>query len=109
MYADWLDERGRTPEAFCWRWMAKKGKRPGRRLRYITSNRAVPGRFAWGWWVEGARDDPPLPDHAVLPPLLFHALPWTPWFRSHHYYATFPHAVAALREGLDALREVLGV
>ena len=28
MYADWLDERGRNTEAFCWRWMARKGKRP---------------------------------------------------------------------------------
>src|SRR3954447_1769609 len=89
VYADWLEEHGRSGEAFTWRWMARKGKRPGRRVRYITSNRVVPGRFGWGWWVEAAQDAPQPPAYAMRPPLLFHALPRTPWFRSHQYYATF--------------------
>ena len=109
VYADWLDEHGRGSEAFCWRWMARKGKRPGRRLHYVLSNRAVPARFGWGWWREGAADDPPPPAHAMLPRVLFHALPRTPWFRVYHYYATFPQAVGALGEALGVLREVLGV
>jgi uncharacterized protein (TIGR02996 family) len=40
VYADWLEERGRIPEAEAWRWIVTNGKRP-------EWNRY----YHWRWWL----------------------------------------------------------
>jgi uncharacterized protein (TIGR02996 family) len=41
--ADWLEEQGNERLAHAWRWMARRGYRPGKRVRRLA-------RIPWGWW-----------------------------------------------------------
>jgi uncharacterized protein (TIGR02996 family) len=104
VYADWLEEQGRSDEAFCQRWMAKHGKHPGDRSRPH-----IQARYSWGWWEEGMPDYPPVPRHATLPVAVFLALPKARYYVGHRYYPGRQEAEAALRKALTTLREMLSV
>jgi uncharacterized protein (TIGR02996 family) len=104
IYADWLEEQGRSDEAFCQRWMAKHGKHPGDRR-----GPRIQARYSWGWWPEGMPDYPRAPRHAQLPLLVFLALPKARYEVGHRYYPGRQEAEAALRKALAALREMLSV
>jgi uncharacterized protein (TIGR02996 family) len=43
VFADWLEENGRPDLAHAYRWMARRGFRPGQRLRPLA-------RKVWAWW-----------------------------------------------------------
>jgi uncharacterized protein (TIGR02996 family) len=43
VFADWLEEQGADELAHAWRWMARRGYRPGKRMRRLA-------RIPWGWW-----------------------------------------------------------
>jgi uncharacterized protein (TIGR02996 family) len=54
VFADWLEENGRPDLAHAYRWMARRGYRPGQRLRPLA-------RKPWAWWHPRSIDleDPP--------------------------------------------------
>jgi uncharacterized protein (TIGR02996 family) len=104
VYADWLEEQGRSDEAFCQRWMAKHHMHPGDR-----SGPRIQARYSWGWWPHGMADDPKAPKHATLPLLVYLALPKAHFYVGHRYYPGRKEAEAALRKALAALREMLSV
>jgi uncharacterized protein (TIGR02996 family) len=43
VFADWLEEAGRPYLAHAYRWMARRGYRPGYRQRPLA-------RKVWAWW-----------------------------------------------------------
>jgi uncharacterized protein (TIGR02996 family) len=104
VYADWLEEQGRSDEAFCQRWLVRHGKHPGNRSRP-----RIQARYSWAWWPEKTADDPDAPRHARLPQLLYLALPKASFFVSHRYYPSREAAETALRLALSTLRAVLAV
>jgi uncharacterized protein (TIGR02996 family) len=75
IFADWLDENGRPDLAYAYRWMARRGFRPGQRQRPLA-------RKPWAWWhprspeMEDPADRPDVQrcPHAVLPMPVFRAL-----------------------------------
>jgi uncharacterized protein (TIGR02996 family) len=106
IFADWLDEHGRSDLAYACRWMGYRGYRPGQRRRPRL-------RKPWAWWhdysVEYETDPADVADilrcpRARLPDLLFRAMTgaWTP----HDYHLTWPHAADALALGLKRLRDL---
>jgi uncharacterized protein (TIGR02996 family) len=107
IYADWLDEQGRTDLAFAYRWMAGRGYRPGQRRRQRA-------RMPWAWWHEYSLQEADiledLPDvrrcrQSRLPKLLFRA--GGAGYGWYSYHRTFPEAVAYLAAGLRRLRDIV--
>jgi uncharacterized protein (TIGR02996 family) len=120
VYADWLDEAGRSDEAFAHRWMARMGLGPGLRTYTGETYRSaaqVPARrpagpFRWGWWPEmepGSRTTIHCPAHAVLPRPVFFALSKVGFYTLHRYYPSEKEAVADLVRALAELRQALGL
>lgn len=115
IFADWLEEHGEPSAALCCRWMGRRGKHPAQRLRYpgersrltgqVKPGRAVPAAFRWAWYPsQGGSDVCPIPDHAILPHLLFRALPGhSP---DHAFYPVREMAVNDLRLALAWLLDV---
>jgi uncharacterized protein (TIGR02996 family) len=107
IFADWLDENGRPDLAHAYRWMARRGYRPGQRQRPLA-------RKPWAWWHPRSIDleDPPdRPDvqrcpHAVLPMPVFRALGGQEKFGAHAWFRTYADAARALGDALQWLREL---
>ncbi|HKI32040.1 MAG TPA: TIGR02996 domain-containing protein [Gemmataceae bacterium] len=106
IFADWLEERGRSDLAFACRWMGYRGYRPGERRRPRL-------RKPWAWWHEKSaeyeadlddRTDVARCPHARLPALLFQAM--TGRWLAHAYYLTWPEAANGLAAGLKRLRDL---
>lgn len=107
-YSDWLEEQGRSEQALPYRWMAARQKTPGHRLTH-PSGRAVNHNYSWAWycatkqtWVNVKR-----PPDAMLPRILFQALPEYAFSKDHCYYPSFAHAVMSLSRALHTLTDVV--
>jgi uncharacterized protein (TIGR02996 family) len=108
IFADWLEEQGREPQAHAWRWLARRGYRPARRTR---PNARIP----WAWWHTSSHDMEHAPEDrldlhrhpkARLPILVFRAMGSA---GSHIYCRSLAEAVERLAKGLQVLRDLTGL
>jgi uncharacterized protein (TIGR02996 family) len=105
IFADWLDENGQPDLGYAYRWMARRGFRPGDRVRPLV-------RKPWAWWhprsleLEDPAERPYVQrcPHAVLPMLVFRALGGAEKFGAHVWYQTYRECVGALADALRWLR-----
>lgn len=96
VFADWLDERGRTDLAFAMRWAAAR-----RRYPMVTPAK---GLASWSTLLKG-QHRPPYSDQ--LPRLVFEKLRDGVIYSHHRQYANVPRAFFVLADALAAIRAVI--
>jgi uncharacterized protein (TIGR02996 family) len=109
--ADWLEEQGADELAHAWRWIARRGYRPGKRTRPLA-------RIPWAWWHGTSHEMESHPwdladlrshPEARLPMLLFRAMGLRGTAGPHIYCRSLVDAVRRLAKGLQVLRELAGL
>lgn len=110
---DICEEHGCTDDARLYRWMLKNNKRPCHRLKYPDTQRKVPDKWSWAWYVADSLSYGTAPDYASLPRAVFVCLleveKWRTLSGELVYYASERLALYSLRHALARGVEVFSV
>ncbi len=105
VFADWLEEQGRSDEAYPFRWMYNHKKEPAHRVTYWKSGKPVNKDVEWAWFSFAIHEEPAfkrgeiqgeIPESSRLPYCLFRDVAHSDFNPGYKYFKTREYAVREL-------------